>query len=138
MAASTSQAHQERTRPLPDTKNTNDIVWSPSSLVSCPHCMEAVQQSQLKIHISQLHGKTMPYTCDICYRGYLSHAGLICHMDVHKGKNVICSICEKRFFRNYHLKRHMKMVHKSAQCSKCSTVLLAGPEYNLHLLYCNK
>ncbi|XP_059155928.1 myoneurin-like isoform X7 [Physella acuta] len=138
MAASTSQAQQERIRPQPDTKNTNDIVWSPSSLVSCPHCMEAVQQSQLKIHISQLHGKTMPYTCDICSRGYLSHAGLICHMDVHKGKNVICAICEKRFFRNYHLKRHMKMVHKSAQCSKCSTVLLAGPEYNLHLLYCNK
>lgn len=108
-----------------------------SSSDSCPYCKENVPKLSLKAHVSDFHGSAMPYSCSVCGKGYESYSGLYLHMNIHEGKKIKCPVCDRKFARNYHMKRHLKVVHSSAQCTRCRTVLKAGPEFNQHLLYCN-
>lgn len=103
---------------------------------TCPICYQILPMEYLKAHISRNHGSTMAFSCYLCGRGYQSQAGLSNHMDVHQGKTVLCPVCDNKFSRNFTLKRHLKVVHKSAQCPTCYIVLNIGPAFNEHVLTC--
>ncbi|KAK0070104.1 zinc finger protein Xfin [Biomphalaria pfeifferi] len=105
---------------------------------TCPICYQILPMEYLKAHISRNHGSTMAFSCYLCGRGYQSQAGLSNHMDVHQGKTVLCPVCDNKFSRNFTLKRHLKVVHKSAQCPTCYIVLNIGPAFNEHVLTCEK
>ena len=82
-----------------------------SQNVACPFCSSFLPEHLLKPHISRCHGYTMPYSCKVCGRGYLSNAGLYYHMAIHSGKAKECPVCGKTFTRNFTLNRHMREAH---------------------------
>lgn len=87
-------------------------------------------------HLSSCHPESLPYSCDVCGKGFHSRGGQHYHMQAHKGRMFACSICNSRFKLKHHLKRHLKTVHKLAQCGKCFAAFTSSSEYNKHLAIC--
>ena len=79
--------------------------------VACPFCPSSFPEHLLKSHISRCHGSTMPFSCTVCGRGYLSKTGLYYHMTAHSGKAIQCPVCGKTFARKFTLNRHMREAH---------------------------
>ncbi|XP_059155932.1 zinc finger and BTB domain-containing protein 17-like isoform X10 [Physella acuta] len=124
----------------PSSKNTNlaNKQTDGNTIVTCPHCSETLYKGNLRVHLSHFHGSLMPYVCLLCGRGYETSLGLSRHMDLHEGKSIKCPICDHSFSRSFTMNRHMRLIHNCAQCSKCNATFKAGPEFNLHLLYCKQ
>lgn len=110
---------------------------SSTNSLQCSHCMAVLLgESYLKAHISRFHGETMPFSCSQCGRGYSSARGLSHHLQSHKGKTFTCPICDVRFTQKFTIKRHLRVIHMSAQCLTCRRVFKVGREYDQHVLYC--
>ncbi|XP_063697608.1 zinc finger protein 845-like [Culicoides brevitarsis] len=65
------------------------------------------------------------YMCSICNKMMPNKATLKDHMDRHRPdeeKNYVCDICEKRFYREYHLIYHTRQVHKKEREEKHTCV----------------
>uniref|UniRef100_A0A0B6ZLT3 C2H2-type domain-containing protein n=2 Tax=Arion vulgaris TaxID=1028688 RepID=A0A0B6ZLT3_9EUPU len=105
---------------------------------SCPCCYKVhLDNSTLRAHISQFHGEKMPYTCNLCGKGYLSTSGLSRHMQSHKGKTFMCPICDSKFTQKFTVKSHLRTVHGLDQCINCSSVLKLGIEFTQHMKDCD-
>lgn len=112
-----------------------------SSLASivCPICQETfLDRGNFKSHMSQFHGNEMPFTCTLCSKGYASLSGLSLHMQAHEGKTYLCPICDSRFTQNSTMKRHLRMVHKTTQCSSCRQIFKLDTEYKEHMRTCGQ
>lgn len=80
--------------------------------IACPNCSQLFPNYFLRSHMSECHGKTMPYSCKLCSRGYLSYQGLYYHMASHNGNaKKKCPVCGKTFSRNFTLNRHIRDAH---------------------------
>ncbi|XP_005104484.1 zinc finger and BTB domain-containing protein 45 isoform X4 [Aplysia californica] len=107
--------------------------------VKCPHCWEEYSdQSFLRAHMSTHHGHSMPFTCYICGKGYLTSSGLNHHSLLHEGKKFLCPVCDAKFTQKSSVKAHLRSVHKSSQCPTCSVVFMIGEDYNKHVVRCEK
>ena len=91
--------------------------------------------SDLKDHMSNNHGNQLPFCCQICGKGYFSNQGLSHHMKLHEGKTFVCPICDRKMNQLGNIKRHLRNVHKSSQCTRCLNVFLLE-EYDAHVQTC--
>lgn len=81
----------------------------------CPYCSKVLRRhSSLKMHLDTQHPEKMPgyeqrdYECYACHKPLISLAATRTHMYQHfREKNILCSICGKRFSAESILKRHL-------------------------------
>ncbi|GFN80576.1 Zinc finger protein 324a [Plakobranchus ocellatus] len=92
--------------------------------------------SNFQDHMANFHKKSMPYVCSLCGKCYGSTSGLFLHMQAHDGKTFVCPVCDSKFSQNSTMKRHMKSVHKTNQCSVCKGIFKLGLEFDKHILHC--
>ena len=78
-----------------------------------------------------MHLHTRQYLCNTCKAAFKTLGALIGHTKrVHEGwkspnqKIFICSVCEKRFTKKYHVDRHM-LIHTGEKPHKVSITLTA-------------
>ena len=112
---------------------------SPGQQIQCPHCPMILHSTRdLTAHISAAHSEALPYTCDLCGKGYMTSQGLNHHhKSAHLGKQFTCPVCKSMFTHKYLMKRHLKNVHGAAQCDSCSMMFEIGEEFNSHLMQCH-
>lgn len=117
--------------------NHSHQFHSPNENHCCAHCPEIFQDGfTLQNHLQSDHGITLPYSCSLCGKGYLSSSGLYYHMQAsHEKKSFQCPICDARFTRKGTIKSHLMGVHSAAQCPKCLTIV-KFQDYNQHLKHC--
>ncbi|XP_014668410.1 PREDICTED: zinc finger protein 561-like isoform X3 [Priapulus caudatus] len=74
----------------------------------CPVCMlEYRLKGSLYKHIQQMHKEFKPLKCHVCSYAFLMRSDLNKHLRKHTGERRFqCVICQKRFLRKYHLRRH--------------------------------
>ncbi|XP_071132723.1 uncharacterized protein [Mytilus edulis] len=95
----------------------------------------------IKRHFSLKHSsEKIAIPCKICGRLYASKPVLDIHMKLkHSEKSFQCEICNKKFYYNYLLKNHVKIVHenyKPFQCDICNfrcymkSALVSHMKYN--------
>ncbi|CAL1530103.1 unnamed protein product [Lymnaea stagnalis] len=105
-------------------------------MVQCQLCSKLLlDEYYLRCHMSEKHGDTMPFKCSLCGKGYQSQMGLSHHMQAHKGKTFMCPICDSKFTQKFTIKKHLRNIHMSMQCTSCSLILKLS-EYNQHVLTC--
>ena len=115
---------------------TNLFHINPMHSLNCPFCPTSFSDKfQLKAHISQFHGKQMPFSCSLCGKGYLSAQGLDHHKSVHEGKKFSCPVCDIKMNQKGNIKQHLRRVHKSDQCMKCLQVY-SIKDFSLHFQAC--
>ena len=111
---------------------------SPLSIQHCPYCPATFSSLRdMKAHISKDHGSAMPFSCELCGKGYETPLGLQLHMQAHQGKTHPCPVCDSKLSQKSALRPHLKKVHGVAQCVTCSGVFKLGQEYTQHVLHCN-
>ena len=97
--------------------------------VRCLLCGENIQSSLLNFHMTREHSVSN------CQLGPFKTRNNSHKVQANSAK---CPICDGNFSRMFTLKRHMKHIHGVSQCPKCFEILKAGPDFNRHLIYCNK
>ena len=107
-----------------DGDNSKFLFQDDMGAFQCFSCSaKFMEKFQLKNHISEYHGDAMPFHCELCGKGYLSRGGLHSHTrHFHHGYMFKCPLCDKQMSEKNKISRHMKLVHKSAQCTTCSRV----------------
>lgn len=79
----------------------------------------------------------LPFTCEICQKGYATKAGLALHTQTHQGKSYMCPVCDAKFTQRGTMKRHLKSIHLCLQCPTCEGVFQCGPSFQKHVLECH-
>ena len=119
-----------------NTDAVNELVHRP--ILQCPMCpIKVFDDYNLKAHMSQMHGDQMPFTCNICGKGYTSTNSLNRHLVTHKGK-FSCPVCDAKFTQKSSVKPHMKTAHQSTECPSCRMVFKLGDSFNRHVINCNE
>ncbi|CAG5125996.1 unnamed protein product [Candidula unifasciata] len=92
--------------------------------LKCSFCTAVLMdENYLRCHISRFHGDQMPFSCTQCGRGYITARGLSHHLQSHKGKTFMCPVCDAKFTQKFTIKRHLRVVHRSARCQTCFAIL---------------
>ena len=89
-------------------------------------------ETDLKVHFSQVHRGQERYTCSLCGNRYNTSSGLKYHMHTHEGKTFDCPICNCKLSQMSHMRRHMKLKHKATMCLSCKEVVLLD-QLNYHI-----
>ena len=103
----------------------------------CEFCqLSFPSKVQFQQHMSQDHREYLPFACEICQRGFFTNGGLQLHMKDHEGRQFSCSVCDQRFKRKYHLKGHIRKVHKLWPCTNCWKTFNSEAEFSSHISQC--
>ena len=83
------------------------------SWLRCPFCPHLSANSYgQKQHMSEWHPDRLPFSCNICHKGFISYSGMFHHRRTHSERKYMCKVCDSRFVLKHHLKNHMIRVHK--------------------------
>lgn len=127
--------HSLTARVVPEI-STQDFL---DSQQQCPFCSEKMlSRALLQRHMSTNHVDKLPFSCQICHRGFFTQSGLQRHISDHGAKRFTCQFCDMKFKRKQYLVQHLKSVHKVFPCQACSATFSTNEEFNLHVLHCGK
>ena len=127
-----------RPNPHNSTLNTSrEEFRTEENGLQCLHCpMILPGPRQLNAHIAKHHRELMVFNCNLCGKGYMTASGLHHHLRAHNGKQFLCPVCGGKFTQKYHMKKHLRLAHSSAQCFRCHDVFPLGPTLDLHIQQC--
>lgn len=126
--------HQERAH-----QNINRYSTKPKNFV-CDKCEKSFHDNgHLQEHM-KFHG-VREFDCQDCGKSYFTKSGLNRHVSaIHKlEKNHKCSLCDKRFGRNWDLKVHMiqhgrnENVKAHVVCDICNKIFSCQSKFKQHL-----
>ena len=87
----------------------------------CDTCTKAfTSKKDLMVHIDSVH-KGLKHTCELCGNDFSGFASLINHFkNVHNGeKSHKCELCDKAYYLDENLKKHIAKVHTKHKCDLC-------------------
>ncbi|XP_054287639.1 oocyte zinc finger protein XlCOF15-like [Macrosteles quadrilineatus] len=96
---------------------------------NCPYCFNWPE-------IFSGPTKSRPFACKVCSKSYTCKGNLNRHMSFECGqeRQFLCMMCDQRFYRKYHLERHLVLKHNVNFREIMEDVLQAGL-VNLSQLY---
>ena len=110
---------------------------------TCEYCGEICPTvTMYQKHLAHKHGDQLPYSCDICHKGFFTISGQKRHLKAeHQERKFVCGTCQFRFKRKDHLHGHLKNKHGLLPCWYCSEVFSSQEALSSHhcqtwLLYC--
>ena len=98
----------------------------------CESCNKPLKDKRsLQQHINAVHLRLRPFKCQLCEKAFTDSTPLRNHMQTHTAdandKKYICSVCDKNFLLERHLKGHMNIAHNAAELIVCH---LCNSSYN--------
>lgn len=103
---------------LKEHEKANHTSDKPLKCEYCPY--SCYYPSRLQLHILQEHeGKTAPYKCDVCGKGFFQKGTLRSHRIRHGEKEYKCLVetCDREFFTRTALMRHGAKSHSDVDFS---------------------
>ena len=109
--------------------------------VHCSICKKTLKHSYLTIHLKNVHGNCLQYTCDICENTFKGISNLRLHTEryhsTNKEKNHECRHCGMLFLVKENLMRHLKVVHENSpshRCVSCGKIFSTKLSLERHIL----
>ena len=90
-------------------KNESDVEPKKKQCSHCPARFS--QKSNLDEHITSIHTKAFPYTCEECGVGFNRNTLLQKHKENHH-ISLICEVCGIQVIGNFNFKKHLKLHEK--------------------------
>lgn len=79
---------------------------------TCAYCGDVLATPFiLKQHMSYKHSERLPFSCELCGKGFISYSGLRHHKRTHLGWSFPCEFCGAKFKHKHHMKDHVKKFH---------------------------
>lgn len=107
----------------------------------CEYCpYKGRNMSLLKTHV-RTHTKDYRYNCSECSARFLTSSNLNRHMSKHKGRNIECDTCKRKFYTKCELQQHFKVDHlgiKDYICSVCDKAFGYRNALKKHQLHVHK
>ena len=95
--------------PIMKRKNESDVEPKKKQCSHCPARFS--QKSNLDEHITSIHTKAFPYTCEECGVGFNRNTLLQKHKENHH-ISLICEVCGIQVIGYFNFKKHLKLHEK--------------------------
>ena len=110
-------------------------------LFNCSICEKSFfTQSNVNKHIKEIHQKIKPvakHACSLCSKTFTYNSRLVDHMRTHlKEKSVSCYLCEKKFYSQSNVNKHINEVHRKLKlfaCTLCDKSFATRPHLETHV-----
>ncbi|XP_059151190.1 zinc finger protein Gfi-1-like isoform X24 [Physella acuta] len=105
---SASRYSHDSLRCLEISQNSSNFVEA----CTCAYCGDVLATPFiLKQHMSYKHSERLPFSCELCGKGFISYSGLRHHKRTHLGWSFPCEFCGAKFKHKHHMKDHVKKFH---------------------------
>lgn len=81
------------------------------------------------------HSDQRPYKCEVCEKAFKRPAEMSCHMDLHRGVEYLCELCNFTTINKVSLSTHKRRMHKRDfryHCDKCNRSFMSNYDLQDH------
>lgn len=101
----------------------------------CRLCGKSV--TSLKEHMMMVHKNVRPYKCKICEKTFAKKYYVMRHQQAHRRREIICELCNKKFYWIETFHSHMFMCHPTdapytLQCRYCPSTFQHTQDLRVH------